>query len=225
MEQAANQLVTSEKAEGREVQVVPKPGRRKTRGGRPTKAKGAPKAVYRSLTGQQKVWVVCQLRTRLSEPGKVFARAAMAVASQLSVSVKRVRNLWKAEDFWLDWAEKHGVGQGSPKPGKCRKRGERRGKVVRGSTTTGARQPGSRGYLGRTDYCRELVQAVGRWAEQEQQQGHELFRVDLTRQFIVLLDSEIAKMEDRKQQTGISQEQEAYLAHWKAKAKSLEQKK
>jgi hypothetical protein len=93
LEQAASQLVTSEKAEDSEVQVVPKPGRRKTRGGRPTKAKGAPKSAYRSLTGQQKAWAVCQLRTRLSEPGTVFARAAMAVASQLSVSVKRVRDL------------------------------------------------------------------------------------------------------------------------------------
>ena len=143
----------------------------------------------------------------------------------MGVQPVRIKQVWSQEDFWSEWGVKAGVPEGSPKPGKARKKGERGSRLKRGSNATGARQAGERGYLGRTDYCREIVQAVGVWAETEQQQGHEIFRPDLVRQFMLLLDSEIARMEDRQAAHGLSKEQTKYLEHWKKRASGLKKDK
>ena len=95
----------------------------------------------------------------------------------------------------------------------------------RGTSGTGARQPGDRGYLGRVDYCREFVEAVRVWAQTEEDQGHELFRKDLTSQYILNLKSEIGRMEDRQADQGITEEQAKYLKYWKDRETALDTSK
>ena len=51
------------------------------------------------------------------------------------------------------------------------------------SGSLGKRMPGKRGYLGRTDHCRQLVFAVAAWAQSEQDKGHELHRQHLLAEF------------------------------------------
>lgn len=221
METAATEAAQQTEG-GHLVQLVPQVQPRNYRGGRTKKAPGAPKAGYRTLTGQQKVWAVVQVREKASQPGASLTKAQESVARDLKVDASVVKAAWKKEDFWLNWGQLHGCPAGRKEPGKARKQGERGSHVRRGSNATGARQAGQRGYLGRTDYCRELVEAVGLWAQIEQDQGHELFRPDLTRQYILNLKSEIAKMEDRQADSGINAEQEKYLAHWKKREAALE---
>ena len=66
----------------------------------------------------------------------------------------------------------------------------------------GCRLPGKRGYLGRTDHCRELVLKTQAWAEAEQAQGHTLARLDLLRQFRLYLRRQWSRPSRFPRQTG-----------------------
>ena len=227
-EQAALETAASEIAEmlpdaGSWLQLVPKVKNRNTRAGRPKKAIGAPKTVYKSLTGQQRVWAVVQIRQKVTQPGASLTKTQESVARDLKVRLPAVKQAWKKEEFWLNWGQLHNCPEGRKEPGKARRPGQRGSREKRGGGSTGARQPTKeRGYLGRIDYCREFVQAVGLWAQTEQDQGHELFRSDLIRQYILNLKSEIAQMEDRQADRGINEEQEKYLQYWKKRETTLD---
>ena len=86
----------------------------------------------------------------------------------------------------------------------------------------GCRLPGKRGYLGRTDHCRELVLKTQAWAEAEQAQGHTLARLDLLRQFRLYLEKAV---EQAKQvpEADRTQTEKAKLKHWQERLAKLEE--
>ena len=86
----------------------------------------------------------------------------------------------------------------------------------------GCRLPGKRGYLGRTDHCRELVLKTQVWAEAEQAAGHPLARLDLLRQFRLYLEKAVeqAKQVPEEDQT---QKEKAALKVWQTRLAKLEE--
>ena len=89
-------------------------------------------------------------------------------------------------------------------------------------TSKGCRLPGKRGYLGRTDHCRELVLKTQVWAEAEQAAGHPLARLDLLRQFRLYLEKAVeqAKQVPEEDQT---QKEKAALKVWQTRLAKLQE--
>ena len=86
----------------------------------------------------------------------------------------------------------------------------------------GCRLPGKRGYLGRTDHCRELVLKTQAWAEAEQAQGHTLARLDLLRQFRLYLEKAVEQAKEVPE-ADRTQTEKAQLKHWQERLAKLEQ--
>ena len=109
-------------------------------------------------------------------------------------------------------------------PGKraARQRGCNTPMVRLQHTSKGCRLPGKRGYLGRTDHCRELVLKTQAWAEAEQAAGHALARLDLLRQFRLYLEKAVeqAKQVPEEDQT---KTEKAKLKVWQERVAKLEQ--
>ena len=177
MQASVDSLVERQPGQAAVVQAVSRFRPVRTRGGRPKKAEGSAKASYRPLTGQQAVWAVKRIQQLLQVPGARLTKTLQSVASHpdLRVSLAAVKPKWNDREHWLEWGRKNQI-DGCSKPGTWRGRGQKHGHKRRGSQAKGCRKAGSRGYLGRTDYCRGIVQAVRVWAEVQQAQGHELHR-------------------------------------------------
>ena len=203
-----------EAARTAERPVLPTPA--KNKGGRPRRAAGAPKGRHTSLTGQQRVWGVKQIRQLLMVPGATRAKTFRKVAGDLHCSEQTVELFYKKADFWLDWGITNKV-EGSPKPGTWRKKGSHTSVMAAGSTSRACRLPGERGYLGRPDYARDIVLRLAAWAEMQQEAGHELDRGDLIRQYLNFLDSEVEFLRDSQELTAWQQKTLEHLTGRKEK--------
>ena len=140
------------------------------------------------MTGQQKLWSIQFMEEYLQVPGNARKSGFQNISIQLKCSVKQLKRVWQHKDYWKDWAEKQ-ERKASLREGTRKLRGQRVTNLQTGGK--GCRKPGDRGYLGRTDHCRQFVLQVAVWAELEESQGHQLFRPDLVRHPSQLLDSAI----------------------------------
>jgi hypothetical protein len=208
LQSSVDQLCEQKPEQAVVVQAVPVVTSRQQKGGRPKKAAGAPKSVYRKLTGQQAVWAIKRVQELLQVPGARRKQVFQTVAAHpdLRVSPESVESRWRARDFWLDWGVKQDV-PGCSKAGSWRKAGQKIGRARRGSVARGCRQTGSRNYLGRTDHCRGIVIQVSMWAAAQEAQGHELHRSDLLGQYCLYLDDAIASLQDLEQAGCLSEQQ------------------
>ena len=214
LQSSVDQLCEQKPEQAVVVQAVPVVTSRKQKGGRPKKAAGAPKSVYRKLTGQQTVWAIKRVQELLQVPGASRKKVFQTVAAHpdLRVSPESVQSRWRSKDFWLDWGEKQDL-PGCSKAGNWRKRGQTMSRDRKGSAARGCRQTGSRNYLGRTDHCRGIVLQLSMWVEAQEAQGHELHRSDLLRQYCLYLDDAIASLRDLEQAGCLSEQQLKTLNH------------
>ena len=89
------------------------------------------------------------------------------------------------------------------------------------SRSVGCRKSGKRGYLGRTDFCRQFVQEVCLWAETETQQGHEIIREDLLVEFERRLASAALFAEEEDAAGLLTPESQKEFSAWNSKFKGL----
>ena len=74
------------------------------------------------------------------------------------------------------------------------------------------RQPGARGYLGTTDHLRDERQTIRLWAEYEEQCGHSLGRLDIFRQFKMLVVCKQQALLTAQAERGLTSEEEKALS-------------
>ncbi len=101
------------------------------------------------------------------------------------------------------------------------KRGQHDNKLKRGYSSVGCRKPGKRGYMGRRDWCRPIVQATVIWSDMEGQQGHEIFREDLLKHFLRLLTSAVAFAQDKEDSGTLTPEEAEEKAMYVRKLNKL----
>ena len=87
----------AEQASGPLEAIVPLTPR-KQRGGRTKKAPGAPKARYKTLTGQQRVWLLDFVEERIKEPGRTLKNALQAGATRVDCSYDVAKQTFKKKD-------------------------------------------------------------------------------------------------------------------------------
>ena len=199
------------------VQIAPRLQLRVWRGGRPKQRRSGKKNVH--LSGQQRVWAVQFLEDYLQIPGHSKKSGFQTVARKLFCNIKTIQRTWAKKVFWKHWAELE-----ERKPSVREGTNKRRGQRVpnRAANSKGARIPGERGYLGRTDHCREFTLLVQVWAELEQSHGHQLFRPDLVRKYRQLLDSAILFADQAQAEGTFNPDKSNQLAAWKQKQASLD---
>jgi hypothetical protein len=81
--------------------------------------------------------------------------------------------------------------------------------------------PGKRGYLGRTDHCRQLVLAVGAWAQAEMDKGFELHRQHLLAEFRDRLSVAVHDALAEQAAGTLLPEHEPYLKVWQQRLAAL----
>lgn len=198
------------------------PKARGRKGGRPPKAVGAEKTKYTSLTGQQRLWAIEFVSTSVAG-GSGLRAAQKAAAAKFGCNWSTVKRAWQRKTTWEQWG-KDNERTAAVIPGTSRKRGERLSKLEAGSRDKGCREAGERGYLGRTDYCRPLVQKTKSWAELEAEQGHELGKADLLKKFRQYLDSAVAMANDAAELGILQPELQKELEHLTKKKQTLDTK-
>ena len=85
LQDSVDEVVSQQKAEKAQVQLVPTATPRKKKGGRAKKAPGAPKSPYKSMTGQQRVWAVRQVEDYVQIPGNSLKAAFERVGGPVKV--------------------------------------------------------------------------------------------------------------------------------------------
>ena len=205
-------LVEYQQAQGDDmplVQCAPKQKSRKWKGGRPQRARGAQKARYTALSGQQKVWLVEEVSQRLQQPGATRLVAFRAVAAKLGCTEDTARKIFGQKDFWEEWAVKN-QRKASLNRGTTRRKGDGTPFSRQQSKGMGCRLPGG----GRKDFTQVFTDQTQVWAELEAGNGHELGRLDLLAQFRLYLDSGIAEAQDRQAAGTLSPDEAVELSHW-----------
>ena len=110
-------------------------------------------------------------------------------AGKLGCKPATVRNMWRDRAEFAkrhaaltatEVARGHVTGKPIGRPAKYRSKAA--------TLCQKKRNPGLRGYLGKTDYLRDEREAVAAWAHQEEQHGHCLGRQDLFVQFRALVE-------------------------------------
>ena len=118
------------------------------RGGRPKKAAGAAKGRYVSQTAVEKHLICQSIAAFMREPGHTKVKAFDREARRLGCVPATVEEWWGHREVWSEWVQRHpGVKKSFRVPG-CRRVASKLQ-----SRSLGKRSAGSRGYLGRTDYC------------------------------------------------------------------------
>ena len=209
----AQQLVPAESS-----QLVQKPAQRsqRQRGGRPKKAPGLTKARYvKRLSAQQKLeWVKwLQLRT-----GQKLKGGLQHVARQTGAAPDTVRGWQKQKARLEQFVQEHQPGKFS-----ARKQGDWTACSKLQNTSRGCRLPGKRGYLGRTNHCRDLVLKTQAWAEAEAACGHSLAASDLLRQFRLLLANAIDTAKAAQAEAEPTEAAKAQLQHFLKKKARLDE--
>ena len=147
---AEQSLVPVEAETTKSIVPVVKPA--KQRGGRPPKALGkVSTAKYKIATAKTRhdwcVWMQEQMKTSRSKHDCV-----LEVASRSGVNVDTVY-IWLAQkDKWKKWVDQHSA-QGK---GGVRKRGQWTPMYKVQAKSRGCRMPGKRGYLGPTNYQKDI---------------------------------------------------------------------
>jgi hypothetical protein len=189
------------------------------RGGRPKKTEDSKKGSYTVLTGRQRLFII-KAWDEKTAAGVSTRTARGQIAKHLSCSPSAVKATVNNRAHWEQWCSDREVA-GCTSPAAAKKHGDNRSKLKRGSDSKGCRKAGARGYLGRTDWCRPLVQAVRVWSEMEAEQGHDLTRQDLYTHFWRLLSSAVAFAEDAKEAGSLSPEQAVELQQLQKKQAKL----
>ena len=162
---------------------------RKAGPGRPRKptdfSRDRPKAGQKRLRTEMpaatKLRVVEEL-TQLRQRQEIGIVAALKFqARRLGCTVQHLRRICKMKEEIETFVAKRQTGLESHRGKGSRAKGDQR-------QSAGKRMPGERGYLGRPDYAREMVQETGQWAVLEIQQGHTISKGDLLRYFLALLE-------------------------------------
>ena len=191
------------------------------RGGRPKKAADqSAKSTYRSITGRQRLFMIEMMDTKLGE-GSGKNKAMKQTARYTGVSFSSVKKTYKEKEYWKEWCADRDMVASTVPQISFRSRGDSRSKLASGEISKGCKRPGSRGYLGRTDHCRFLVQTVKHWAEIEETTGHELGKADLLKQFERELDSAVAYGKDDREAGLLTPEQKKQLEYLEKKQNQL----
>ncbi len=222
LEEAVAEALDSQVVSVGEVQaVVAKPGRN-FRGGRPKQGLGEQKrGKYKNLTGQQKVWVCQEMAARVHVPGVSKSRLYHDLAAKFGCVWQSIRRLWMQKDFWLNWGQKENRPAAVTK-GSFRRKGERHSSKAGRGASMGCRIAVGGGRLGRKNHCELMHQQVQVWAEVEQENGHEISRQCLLRQFRLFLSSAIHKADDEQRAGTLTPEAAELLTHWKKKQFQLD---
>ena len=213
---AHQQLVLVEAVSSADAQAVVPQIKQAFRGGRPKKAPGAAKGRYVSQTAFEKHLICQNIAAYLREPGHSKMKAFDREAKRLGCVPATVEKWWGHREVWSEWVQRH---PGSKKT--FRIAGSRRVLSKLQSRSLGKRSAGSRGYLGRTDHCRQLVEAVKVWAESETDQGHGLLRSHLLSEFEDRLAVAISDALAEQAAGTLLPEQEPYLQAWQQKQAAL----
>ncbi len=144
------------------------------------------------------MWLVSEFAARITVPGTGRRQLYDEIAGKLGCVWQTVKRIVQQKDFWLEWGQrtcrKGAVGQGS-----FRKQGQRHSAWAGRGASKGCRVAVSGAALGRPNPCQQMVDQVRVWAEVEQENGHELSRQDLLRQFRLYLDSAIHEAVDKQE--------------------------
>jgi hypothetical protein len=130
------------------------------------------------MTGWEKHLLCQSVAAYLSQPGNSKYKALVREAARTGACLAAVKKIWQKRQTWADWVSTH-PGQ----RGRLRAAGQSTPVRLLASGSLGKRMPGKRGYLGPTDYCRQLALAVAVWAQAELNRGHELHRRHLLAEF------------------------------------------
>jgi len=189
------------------------------KGGRPPAADGAPKTKSFTMTGQQRKLFLETVQNSMND-GMSLRKSLHAGRRTFPVSESAAKKCWRNRSAYITWCQENHR-EAKRTPGTARLSGDRSSLRARESRSRGCRLPGVRGYLGKVDHVRPIVQALEIWKDREQEAGHTIHRPDLVRRFRELLDSAISFAEQETQAADVPEVEEAALRAWKAKAAAL----
>lgn len=169
------------------------------------------------LTAGARVVLTKQVQEAL-QAGMTLTKAKQTVAKKAGLSLQAVKTSLKKKDRYEQFLKESDRGLTS-----LRKQGSWKALRKLQSQAMGSRLPGQRGYLGTTDYCREIWLQTKAWAQEEEANGWPLARADVLTQFETQLEQALQQKEQeaREQPETLTEADKKQLAALRQKQKSL----